>query len=58
MVENHEELSEEIQNFLAYVGELIDGYAETMTVRQILSDLYEWLEQIMVDHYEICNSVQ
>jgi len=47
----HEGLNEDMQNLLSYLGELIDegedvGYSELM-------DLYEWLEKIMVFHYDI-----
>jgi len=46
----HEELNEDIQNLLSYIGDLIDD-AEDIG-GSILMELYEWLEGIMVIHYE------
>ncbi len=53
MTESHQEISEEMQNVLSWIGDLIDeGEGATGTE---LNEMYEWIEQIMVDHYEICN---
>ena len=53
MVENHKELNEEMQNLLSWIGDLIDE-GEGASGSE-LNELYEWMEQILVDHYEICN---
>jgi hypothetical protein len=47
----HEGLNEDIQNLLSYIGELIDE--EAGASQDDLHELYEWLEGIMVFHYDI-----
>jgi hypothetical protein len=52
---DHKRISEELQNVLGYIGELIDEGEVRMSNNE-LHELYEWLSDIMSDHYEICNS--
>ena len=47
----HEGLNEDMQNLLSYIGELVDE-GEDIGGTEIM-ELYEWLEKIMVFHYEI-----
>lgn len=52
MVENHQELNEEMQTLLSWIGDLIDE-GEGVSGTE-LNELYEWTEQILVYHHEIC----
>ena len=47
----HEGLNEDMQNLLSYIGELVDE-GEDIGGSDLM-ELYEWLEKIMVFHYEI-----
>jgi hypothetical protein len=51
----HDKLNEDIQNLLSYVGELIDDVDWLYNHDEIgigLHELYQWLNRIMVNHYE------
>jgi hypothetical protein len=48
----HECVNEDLQNLLSYVGELIDD-SITLITDKTLTDLYKWLEIIMVRHHDI-----
>lgn len=47
----HEGLNEDMQNLLSYIGELVDE-GEDIGGSDLM-ELYEWLEKIMVFHYDI-----
>jgi len=47
----HEGLNEDMQNLLSYIGELVDE-GEDIGGSELM-ELYEWLEKIMVFHYDI-----
>ena len=47
----HEKVNEDIQNLLSYIGELIDEGHESPW--NAYCELYEWLQDIMVEHNEI-----
>jgi hypothetical protein len=49
-IEEHKRLNEDIQNLLSYIGELIDE--PEVTDKDEFNQLYEWLENIMVYHYD------
>jgi len=50
----HEKVNEDLQNLLSYIGELIDEGHDCPS--DAYSELYEWLEDIMVVHNEIISN--